>query len=61
MRRERSQVDRRSQNVVLTDEGHRIAQASGAAAVPMESALVDRLSRAEHAMLIELLRKVAGR
>lgn len=61
LRRERSQVDRRSQNVVLTDEGHRIAKASGAAAVPMESALFDRLSRAEHAMLIELLRKVAGR
>ena len=61
LRCERSQLDRRSQNVVLTDEGLRIAQASGAAAVPMESALFDRLSRAEHAMLIELLRKVAGR
>ena len=61
LRRERSQLDRRSQNVVLTDEGLRIAQASAAAAVPMESALFDRLSRAEHAMLIELLRKVAGR
>lgn len=61
LRRERSQLDRRSQNVVLTDEGQRVAQASGAAAVPMESALFDRLSRAEHAMLIELLRKVAGR
>ena len=61
LRRERSQIDRRSQNVMLTDEGLRIAQASGAAAVPMESALFDRLSRAEHAMLIELLRKVARR
>ena len=27
----------------------------------MEQGLSDRLSRAEHAMLIELLRKVAGR
>ena len=61
LRRERSQLDRRSQNVVLTDEGQRVAQASAAAAVPMEQGLADRLSRAEHAMLIELLRKVAGR
>lgn len=61
LRRERSEVDRRSQNVVLTDEGQRIAMASAAAAAPMEQALCERLSRAEHAMLIELLRKVAGR
>ena len=60
LRRERSLVDRRSQNVVLTDEGQRIAQASAAEATPMERALDDRLSLAEHAMLIELLSKVAG-
>ena len=60
LRRERSLLDRRSQNVVLTDEGQRIAQASAAAAAPMERALLARLSRAEHAMLIELLCKVAG-
>jgi len=59
--RERSQVDRRSQNVVLTEEGQRIARASVDAASPMEWALLDRLSRAEHAMLIELLKKVAVR
>ena len=59
--RERSQVDRRSQNVVLTDEGERIARVSAEAASTMELALFDRLSRAEHAMLIELLRKVAAR
>ena len=61
LRRERSQVDRRSQNVVLTGEGGRIAQDSAAAAAPMEQALLDRLSPAEHGMLIELLRKVAQR
>ena len=61
LRRERSLVDRRSQNVVLTDEGLRVAQDSAAVAAPMERALDDRLSLAEHAMLIELLRKVAGR
>ncbi len=61
LRRERSQVDRRSQNVVLTDDGQHIAQAGAAAALPMAQGLHDRLSRAEHAMLIELLRKVAGR
>ena len=60
LRRERSLVDRRSQNVVLTDEGLRVAQDSAAVAAPMERALDDRLSLAEHAMLIELLSKVAG-
>lgn len=60
LRRERSQVDRRSQNIVLTPQGNRIARTTAAAAEPMERELRDRLSRAEHAMLIELLRKVAG-
>ena len=59
-RRERSLVDHRSQNVVLTDEGQCIAQASAAEATQMERALDDRLSLAEHALLIELLSKVAG-
>ena len=60
LRRERSLVDRRSQNVVLTDEGQRIAVASAAEATPMERALDSRLSLGEQAMLIELLCKVAG-
>jgi hypothetical protein len=38
-----------------------LAKASAAAAAPMEADLLDRLSPAEHAMLIELLGKVAGR
>jgi DNA-binding MarR family transcriptional regulator len=59
--RERSATDGRSQNIVLTDDGRRVAEQSGAAAVAMEKELDDRLSRAERMMLIELLRKVAGR
>jgi len=61
LHRERSQTDRRSQNIVLTAEGRQLADASAAAAEPMEADLADRLSHAERLMLIELLRKVAGR
>jgi DNA-binding MarR family transcriptional regulator len=60
LRRERSATDGRSQNIVLTEAGRELTQASAAAAAPMESELDDRLSRAERLMLIELLRKVAG-
>ena len=59
--RERSEVDRRSQNVRLTDEGKRIAISGASAAQLSERTLSERLSRAEHAMLVELLRKVSGR
>ncbi len=59
LRRERSEVDRRSQNVVLTPEGERIARSSAAAAESSEASLNNRLSRAERAMLIELLNKVS--
>jgi DNA-binding MarR family transcriptional regulator len=61
IRRERSATDGRSQNIVLTDAGRQLTQAAGDAAAPMERELDDRLSRAERLMLIELLRKVAGR
>jgi DNA-binding MarR family transcriptional regulator len=61
IRRERSATDGRSQNIVLTDLGLALAKATALAAVPMEAELSDRLSRAERLMLIELLRKVAGR
>lgn len=60
LKRERSQTDRRSQNIVLTEEGLRVARASADAAGPMERDLLERLSPAERAMLIELLGKVAG-
>ena len=61
LRRERSATDGRSQNIVLTDGGHQLSRAAADAAGPMETELDQRLSRAERLMLIELLRKVAGR
>lgn len=61
IRRERSTTDGRSQNIVLTEDGRRLAAVTSVAAGPMERELDDRLSRAERLMLIELLRKVAGR
>lgn len=61
IRRERSTTDGRSQNIVLTDDGRHLAAVTAVAAGPMERELDDRLSRAERLMLIELLRKVAGR
>jgi DNA-binding MarR family transcriptional regulator len=61
IRRDRSPTDGRSQHIMLTPSGRQMAEAGAAAAMPMESELTDRLSRAERMMLIELLRKVAGR
>lgn len=61
IRRERSATDGRSHNIVLTDAGQRLAAQGAAVAKPMERELDDRLSHAERLMLIELLRKVAGR
>lgn len=60
LRRERNPADGRSQNIVLTDKGQRLARDTAAAAVPMERELLARLSRAEHAMLIELLCRLNG-
>ena len=59
LQRQRSEVDRRSQNIVLTAEGAELARASELSAQPMERELLARLSPAEHAMLIELLRKIS--
>lgn len=60
VQRERNAADGRSQHLLLTDKGRRLARDATAAAEPMERELLQRLSRAEHAMLIELLDKLAG-
>ncbi len=58
--RERNPADGRSQHIVLTDKGRRLASDSARAAPSMEQDLLQRLSPAEHAMLIELLGRLAG-
>ena len=60
LRREPNPHDGRSQHIVLTTKGRRLAQACAEAAEPMERELQERLSPAEHALLIELLARVAG-
>jgi DNA-binding MarR family transcriptional regulator len=60
LRRERNPADRRSQLIVLTAEGTALSRRAQTAAKTMENGLQRRLSRAERAMLIELLIKVAG-
>jgi DNA-binding MarR family transcriptional regulator len=60
LRRERNPADRRSQLIVLTAEGQSLARRAQAASKTMEAGLQRRLSRAERAMLIELLAKLAG-
>lgn len=60
LRRQPNPHDGRSQHIVLTDKGMRLARDSAAAAQPMEQQLQGPLSRAEHAMLIELLSRLAG-
>jgi DNA-binding MarR family transcriptional regulator len=59
LRRERNPADRRSQLIVLTAEGQALARRAQAASKTMEASLQRRLSRAERAMLIELLAKLA--
>jgi DNA-binding MarR family transcriptional regulator len=61
VQRERNVADGRSQHLVLTERGRKLARDAAAAAEPMERELLSHLSRAEHAMLIELLGKLAGR
>ena len=61
IKRERNPADGRSQHVLLTDKGHKLARDAAAASEPMERELLGNLSRAEHAMLIELLDKLSGR
>jgi DNA-binding MarR family transcriptional regulator len=61
IQRERNAADGRSQHLLLTERGRKLARDAAAAAEPMERELLGPLSRAEHAMLIELLGKLAGR
>ena len=61
IKRERNAADGRSQHVMLTERGRKLARDTAAAAEPMERELLAHLTRAEHAMLIELLAKLAGR
>jgi DNA-binding MarR family transcriptional regulator len=60
IKRERNPLDGRSQHVVLTDKGRRLARDATAAVASMERVLLERLTAAEHAMLIELLGKLAA-
>jgi DNA-binding MarR family transcriptional regulator len=59
LQRVRSEVDRRSQHVMLTEAGQTLAGQVLALTPAMEAELDGCLSRAERAMLIELLDKVA--
>jgi DNA-binding MarR family transcriptional regulator len=60
IQRQRNAADGRSQHLLLTDRGRKLARDAAAAAEPMERELLAQLSRAEHAMLIELLAKLAA-
>jgi DNA-binding MarR family transcriptional regulator len=60
LRRERNPADRRSQFIVLTREGEALSRRAAAASKTMERDLLQCLSPAERAMLIELLMKVAA-
>lgn len=53
-------ADGRSTHIVLTERGRRLARETAKAAATMEQALVARLSRAEQAMLVELLAKLTA-
>jgi DNA-binding MarR family transcriptional regulator len=59
IQRVRSETDRRSQIVMLTDTGRQLTDRALTMTPDMEQGLSGCLSQAEHAMLIELLDKVA--
>jgi DNA-binding MarR family transcriptional regulator len=59
LQRVRSEVDRRSQHILLTDAGRTMADEISARTPAMEAELDGCLSRAERALLIELLGKIA--
>ena len=56
--RVRSTRDRRAQHVHLTAKGRALAERSRKISATMEEAALAALSRAERALLIELLRKI---
>ncbi|MGE0799582.1 MAG: MarR family winged helix-turn-helix transcriptional regulator [Lautropia sp.] len=58
--RVRSESDRRAQHVRLTRKGQQLERQAHARSLTMEEDLVRPLTRAERAILLELLRKVAG-
>lgn len=61
VQRERSKPDRRSQHIRLTRKGRELAQQALAISKTMEDDLLNHLSVAERAMLLELLHKVVAR
>lgn len=58
--RVRSETDRRSQRVLLTEAGRKLAEEAGQRSPDMNAALDRALSQGEQMMLTELLRKVAA-
>lgn len=60
VRRQRSAADGRALDVLLTDAGRDLAERALRISRTMESALLQPLSPAERAMLVELLAKLAG-
>ncbi len=59
--RVRSTRDRRAQHIHLTARGRALAERSHRISTTMEESALSALSRAERALLIELLRKIASR
>jgi DNA-binding MarR family transcriptional regulator len=59
LERERSSRDARMQNILLTRSGAALVERSVQALLDGEQAVLDSLSDAERAMLVELLHKVA--
>jgi DNA-binding MarR family transcriptional regulator len=59
LQRVRSEIDRRSQHVMLTDAGRTLTDEIATKTPAMEAELDGCLSRAERALLIELLDKIA--
>lgn len=59
LQRVRSEIDRRSQHILLTEAGRAMADDICAKTPAMEAELDGCLSRAERALLIELLGKIA--